>query len=214
MWKPWQQKTPTPNSTSPGEDLEQAAAETTAIPPSPKPEPEPVQNRPGFFARLFNRTAPTEERFLIKPEWARATVKVCFFPLAQFHHPAWEVTDEEAEKAAPEMQAFLQIVFDKYAPAILTRLSVRNPELLDLCLAMSWLAWTKYQLVAEQIEAAELLGKNPPSRVVPISGEARPAQESVEELEPVTCEKCGVEFASRKKCAEHLPCPGKKEPVN
>jgi hypothetical protein len=95
--------------------------------------------------------AADEEALLIKTEWAIVAVKGCFYPAAKFVHPAYAVSDEESEQVAPQMQMFLQMVADKYAPAMVARLANRYPEFWDLFAALGVLYYQKWRAVSKLI---------------------------------------------------------------
>jgi hypothetical protein len=103
--------------------------------------------------------AAAGESLIIRPEWALVAVKGCFYPAAKWIHPAYEATDEEAQKAAPQMQAFLQTIADKYAPAMIARLANRHPEFWDLVAALGILYYQKWdavtRIMAAEADAAE-----------------------------------------------------------
>jgi hypothetical protein len=96
-----------------------------------------------------------DDSLAIRPEWAEAAARLCFLPAARLSHPAYSLTDEEAEIISPKMQAFLQAVADKYAPAMLGRVANKYPEFFDLTAALGVLYWQKWRYVSklQQFEA-------------------------------------------------------------
>jgi hypothetical protein len=96
-------------------------------------------------------------KLTIREEWAKAAAEYCFYPAAKLIHPAYALADEEAEKIAPQMQEFLQVVADKYAPAALGRLSSKYPEFFDLTAALGVLYWQKWRYVSHlrRVEAEQ-----------------------------------------------------------
>ncbi len=99
-----------------------------------------------------------EEELIIKPEWALAVSKGCFYPAARWIHPAYSLNDEEAEKINPKMRAFLQAAADKYMPAQISLLANRFPEVWALLAVLGALYYQKYRVVskvmAEEAKAA------------------------------------------------------------
>lgn len=204
-----------PNSSDVNEQYEKAVADVgpefgaDTVPPTPVEAP-----KSSWWSRLWRREQ--EDRFLIRPEWARETVKSCFVPLAVYHHPSWELTDGEAERARPQMQVFLQAVADRYVPAILSRFATRHAELFDLTFALALLYWVKWKVVKRAMIAEKRVQRGP----VPIRSEAAAPERSPEEIaadesyvgpENVTCEKCGETFPNAREAGKHLPCPGPKK---
>lgn len=109
------------------------------------------------------------DRLEIRPEWAEAAARLCFLPAARLSHPAYSLTDAEAETIAPQIQALLQAVADKYAPALVGRVASRHPELFDAAAALGVLYWQKWRYVSK-LRAAELAEAAAKS-----DGEAAPA---------------------------------------
>src|SRR5205809_6715307 len=122
--KLWGQKSETESQPQAGGSFEEAAARVSA-------EVEQTHSPDGG--------APGEgeqDSLAIRPEWAEAAARLCFLPAARLSHPAYSLTDEEAEQISPKMQAFLQAVADKYAPAMLGRVANKYPEFFDLTAAL------------------------------------------------------------------------------
>lgn len=197
-------------------ELENAERETVAAPPedSAKQPPTsyeettggPAVERPGLFSRLFGAKPKQVEVFVIQPRWARGAVKACFIPLAKYQHPAWALTDEEAETVTPEMQTLLQATFDRYVPNVLNTWAARHTEIANLIIGLGSLYYMKYQAVNQVMLAEEAERK-----VIDI--DRKPDDVSVEGAEPVDvkmipalCGLCHVEFESREKYNAHLPC--------
>jgi hypothetical protein len=88
------------------------------------------------------------DRLDIRPEWAQAAARLCFLPAARLSHPAYALTDEEADSITPQIQALMQAVADKYAPALVGRVASRHPELFDAIAALGVLYWQKWRLVS------------------------------------------------------------------
>src|SRR5215467_8673258 len=149
-----------------GGDFEAAAARVSADFGSPAGLKESVEAGLG--------AAAGEDRLEIRPEWANAAARLCFLPAAKLSHPAYALTDEEAETITPQIQALLQAVADKYAPALVGRVASRHPELFDAAAALGVLYWQKWRMVskireAEAAEAAAKAAEAPlPDRVIPL----------------------------------------------
>jgi hypothetical protein len=180
-------------SERPGQDeFDRIAAEVaaeTAVPVSAEVVPGPEE----------------PERFIVSDEFAREFVKMPFAALAKFVHPAFAISDEEAEHGArmhrglvlqimpaprPPMQVCLQELADKYAPAMLAKMADNHRPLLTLIVAMSALGYAKWQTVAA-IAAAEKAARAateplapPPLKVVSINGEPAKPEEGGEEPVP------------------------------
>lgn len=211
FWK-HQKKTQTPNSNpriDADSELSSAERETVAAPvPEASPSESPVSEqaeRPGLFSRLFSKAKP-EQRFEIQPKWARGAVKACFMPLAKYQHPAWLLTDEEAEAVRPEMQGFLQAVFDKYVPTFLNAWASRHSEFANLAFAMGTLCYLKYQTVRDAMLAEEATRKVVEMSHPPVDSEVQEAKpETVNR--PMLCGICRAEFSGLNAYKLHLPCP-------
>lgn len=134
------------SKTEAGGEFEQAAARVTA-------EAEVEAGRVAGPEEL----AAGEDRLEIRTEWAEAASRACFFPAARLWHSAYALTDEEAEVISPKMQAFLQAVADKYAPAAIGRVASKYPEFFDLTAALGVLYWQKWRFVTKMraLDAAE-----------------------------------------------------------
>lgn len=147
------------------------------------------------------------EKLLVKVEWAQTSLEFCFLPLARLDHPAWALTEEESQKGAPTMQAFLQCVADRIAPAVLARVVNKYPEFMDLLGMLGVLYYQKYR----DVQALKRLEDSKGGRriaSVPRTESASPDAESVH------CDECGHDFSTREAAFAHLPCPGKNETKN
>jgi hypothetical protein len=131
-----------PNSAEAGGDFEAAAARVTVA--------EQVSD-----VAATAEAAAHGDRLEIRPEWAEAAARLCFLPAARLSHPAYALTDEEAQTISPQIQALLQAVADKYAPALVGRVASRHPELFDAVAALGVLYWQKWRYVSK-LQAAEL----------------------------------------------------------
>lgn len=129
------------NNAQAGGDFEAAAARVT------------VQEQVEDVAAA--ESAAHGDRLEVRPEWAEAAARLCFLPAARLSHPAYALTDEEAQTISPQIQALLQAVADKYAPALVGRMASRHPELFDAAAALGVLYWQKWRYVSK-LRAAEL----------------------------------------------------------
>jgi hypothetical protein len=144
MWN--RQKKAENQSEMGGGDFDAAAARVTAE-PIPGSDEEATRNA----SEMAGAIAEDGEDFIIREEWAEATARICFVPAAKLIHPAYALTDDEAESISPQMQAFLQAVADKYAPAAIARIANRYPELVDLVAALGILYYRKWKFVSRMI---------------------------------------------------------------
>ncbi|HLZ50832.1 MAG TPA: hypothetical protein VKP61_08785 [Candidatus Acidoferrum sp.] len=117
-----------------------------------------------------------ETQFIILEEWAEGAAKLCFVPASRLIHPAFKLTDAEAEDIGPKMQAFLQAVCDKWAPPLVARLMGKYPEFFDLLGAVSVLHYQKWRYVQKIVawEAQKKAEASQPGER-PIDAQADPA---------------------------------------
>lgn len=187
--------------------------------PAPKAEEAPETGAPrvSWWRRMWGQSAP-EERFVITPKWAVEVVKATSWPLETYVHPAWALSYEEASKAAPEMQTFLQAVVDKYLPLLMKRFVRRHSVLLDMLAALSLVYVAKYKAIQKELESAKS-GK-PVGVPTPIKRDVQDAiaeaqtkvdgeidhPETATGPESVVCESCQHTFKNALEAARHLPC--------
>jgi hypothetical protein len=196
------------------EDVEfNAASRETVAPPAPEPEAynpdaagdDSAEVKRGFFSRIFSKEKP-EAKFQIQPQWARGCVKVPFWALAKYSHPSWAVNDEEAERVRPEMQIFLQQIFDKYVPSLLNSWAAKHSEFTNLALAMVALGYVKYTVVRDAVEAETAARKivefDSAHEPIPSGGPEEPLPR------PSLCGSCKHEFPNANAYKAHLPCFG------
>ena len=193
MWTPFRKKNPEQAPSKPvenrGGDFDEAAARVTSV-------PLPKENAGGSEPEQQER----EERFTIREEWAEGTLRAIYWPLAEFHHPAWVITEEEARAGGPHLLPLMQAIADRYAPAFLGRLANRHSELFDALGFFAVLTWQKMKIVNRAIQE-EAVAKA--ARTVNGAG---PAPVPGEDADEHTCELCREVFSSRVKFAAHLPC--------
>jgi hypothetical protein len=184
-------------------DLNVAETETVKAPaPAPVEQNSEAEQpaKPGFFSRFFAKAKP-EEKFQIQPKWAIGATKALFVPLAKYQHPAWALSDEEAETVRPEMQTFLQAMFDRYVPSLLNSWASKHSEFTNLFLALGTLLYVKAKQVNESVAQAEALNKviempEPSDTEV----KAEPASARIPQL----CGRCQKEFKSQEEYRAHL----------
>jgi len=192
-----------------------SAARDTVAPPAPEPEPynpdavgdDSADAKPGFFSRIFSKQKP-EAKFQIQPKWARGCVKLPFAALAKYSHEEWRLSEEEAESVRPEMQVFLQAVFDKYVPGLLNTWAAHHSEFANVLLAMLALGYVKYNGVQEAVRI-----ENAPRNImeIPSPTAGNPSGTAPEETapsRPKLCGSCKREFPGDKAYTAHLPCFG------
>jgi hypothetical protein len=168
--KMWGQSKQHQNAVAGGDEFDAAAARVSAEVAEPGPGAAAVEPEP-------------ENSLEIRPEWAEAAARLCFVPAAKLVHPAYALEDGEAAAISPQMQAFLQAVADKYAPAALGRVASKYPEFFDLAAALGVLYWQKWRHVSriQRLEAEErtaaLAGKPSGESAAPVSIRAARAGE-------------------------------------
>ena len=143
--KMWGQSRQHQNAVTGGDEFDAAAARVSAeVAEEPGPGAAAVEPEP-------------ETALVIRVEWAETAARLCFVPPARLVHPAYALEDREAAAIAPQMQAFLQAVADKYAPAALGRVASKYPEFFDLAAALGVLYWQKWRHVSriQKLEAEE-----------------------------------------------------------
>lgn len=133
---------------SPADDLGAAAAETEAPAaaasslPREKQAPEPAEAH--------------EQLHGLPLEVGEIGVRLCFYPLARFSHPAWMPTGEEIEPIAPKMVVLVEAVLDRALPQVLTRFLNKYPEAAPVVLGMASLAYVRFKAVrAVMLEEAK-----------------------------------------------------------
>jgi hypothetical protein len=171
MRVPWA-KSETNQNAAAGGSFEEAAARVTAE------SPEVAAAADAFIA-----AESEQDSLAIRPEWAEAAARLCFLPAARLSHPAYTLTDEEAEIISPKMQVFLQAVADKYAPALVGRVANKYPEFFDLTAALGVLYWQKWRYVSKirAMEASERAEKEASEKPGPVSVETLPPRPKVGE---------------------------------
>jgi hypothetical protein len=189
QWNPWKTKTSLPlEQKSPGSNAQAEFQEAAR---------QVVEEQP--TAPASSPVSPTDsgpeilEKLNVSEDHAREVVKICFWPLAHYVDPLWALSDEEAQPATPKMQAFLQWLLMKYAPAVTLKLAARFPEILAVAVAMALVAWRKAQIVMAAQQSAQPAQAGEPATPEP-------------ETYWLDCEVCGKGFVSREALGAHLPC--------
>ena len=155
MWGSKNQKTDGITSGG-GIDFESAAARVTAAEVADPLEAESAEAR----AFVANAMAADEGGELeIRPEWAVAIARSPYALIAKFYHPAFALSDEQAEKLGPKLLPLIRKVTDVWIPKWLAGASNRNPEMTDAVLALAvtgYVQWMHVQKIQEsEREAAE-----------------------------------------------------------
>jgi len=193
VWKPWSQSKPESPANPPEEKRTTGSAAFEEIASEFSEPARPQETRE-------SERAPEQEKLVISIEWAQGALEGCFVPLAKLDHPAWALSPEEAQKGAPKMQAFLQAVTDRIAPAILARVVNKYPEFTDLLGMLAILGLAKYQQVRKlKLMDAHLRTEK---TVASVDGRTTVTAESIH------CDECGKDFPDRETAFAHLPCPG------
>ncbi len=228
MWKPWKssdefqtqapEKKPIPSASGSDREFQAAVEETTAQPEvSPEPSAPEPEKRASFWERFKIAGRKEPVGITVKDKWARGVVKVCFLPLAKYDHPAWRLTDSEAEMARPEMQEFLQALSNRYTPGLLARFEKRHPEFVDMLVAMVSLYYVKYKAVSLVVLAEEARGEARKARSREEAGKVTQFGVSPEEAKnyevevpehPFHCFRCGANFDTWESQSTH-DCPAK-----
>src|SRR5260370_18013462 len=141
-----------------GTDFETAAARVTAA-VLHNPEEDPgLSEKPGDG----KPNAPEDEsgdRLEIRPEWAVAIARSPYALVAKIYHPAFALSDEQAEKLGPKILPLIRKATDVWIPSWLAGVSNRNPEMFDAVAALAVAAavqWTHVGKVRQaEAEAAE-----------------------------------------------------------
>ncbi len=160
-----------------GSDFESAAARVTA-----EVLPNPAED-PGLYEKRGdgNPDAPEDEsgdRLEIRPEWAVAIARSPYALVAKLYHPAFALSDEQAEKLGPKLLPLIRKITDVWIPAWLAGASNRNPEMTDAVLALAmtgYVQWMHVQKIQEsEREAAENAKRVKGERVteMPLSSDA------------------------------------------
>jgi hypothetical protein len=133
-----------------GIDFDAAAARVTA-----EPEPgsdEEVNRNAEFVADAIE--SEESEKLEIRPEWAVLMARAPYAVVARFYHPAFALTDEQAEKLGPKMLPLIRKVTDVWIPSWLAGVSNRNPEVFDAVAALAVTGFIQWQHV-QKIQQAE-----------------------------------------------------------
>ena len=86
---------------------------------------------------------------LIRPEWAVFVGRSLFGVGAKFYHPAFALSDEQAEALGPKLLPLIQKVTDEWVPTWLGSVGNRNPELFDAVAAIAVTGLVQWQYVAK-----------------------------------------------------------------
>ena len=143
-WKsPWKKKAtaeaPGGADSSPADDLEAAAADTEA--------PAAAASLPRKEEVTASADLPHEALHGLPLEVGEIGVRLCFYPLARFNHPAWMPTSEEIEPIAPKMVVLVEALLDRALPQVLTRFLNKYPEAAPVVLGMASLGYVRFKAV-------------------------------------------------------------------
>jgi hypothetical protein len=153
MWFEKNKQTESPNQNPGGIDFDTAAARVTAE-SLPNPEEDPgLYEQPGDG----NPNAPEDEsseRLEIRPEWAVFLARSPYAIVSKFYHPAFALSDQQAEKLGPKILPLIRKVTDVWIPSWLAGVSNRNPEMFDAVAALAVTGFFQWQTV-QKIQQAE-----------------------------------------------------------
>ena len=138
-----------------GIDFDTAATRVTAE-PAPESDEEVTRNANEVADAMADAEGETLE---IRPEWAVAIARSPYAIVARFYHPAFALTDEQAEKLGPKLLPLIRKVTDVWIPKWLAGVSNRNPEVFDAVAALAvtgYVQWVNVQKIQQaEREAAE-----------------------------------------------------------
>lgn len=132
-----------------GIEYEDAAAHVTAQDPLPGSDEEVTANMEDMAAAMMEG-----ETLEIRPEWAAGIARSPFSLVSKFYHPAFALSDAQAQKLGPKIVPLIKKLTDVWIPSWLAGASNRNPEIVDALGAFLIVAWVQYQNV-ERIRAEE-----------------------------------------------------------
>ncbi len=165
-----------------GTDFESAAARVTAADMTDPLEAESAEARAAFANAIADGIPGDEgETLEIRPEWAVAIARSPYALVAKFYHPAFALSDEQAEKLGPKLLPLIRKVTDVWIPKWLAGASNRNPEMTDAVLALAmtgYVQWMHVQKIQEsEREAAENAKRVKGERVTEMPLRSDPAVE-------------------------------------
>src|SRR5258708_28399980 len=135
-----------------GIDFDSAAKRVTAeVLPNPEEDPG-LYEQPGDG----NPNAAEDEgdRLEIRPEWAVAIARSPYSGIAKFYHPAFALSDQQAERLGPKILPLIRKITDVWIPSWLAGVSNRNPEMSDAVFALAFVGYVQWQTV-QKIQQAE-----------------------------------------------------------
>lgn len=121
-----------------GSSFDEAAARVTGV---LEPEPAPPS--------ADSETVVVGERLEIRPEWAEWFVRQPFEIGARLYHPAFAISDAQAEALGPKVLPLMQKIANEWIPSWLGSVGNRNPELLDAVSAIAVTAFFQWQYVGK-----------------------------------------------------------------
>jgi hypothetical protein len=145
----FKEKMESPNPNPGGIDFDTAAARVTAE-PAPGSDEEVNRNAEFVAAAIESDEGETLE---IRPEWAVLIARSPYAVVASFYHPAFALTDGQAEKLGPKILPLIRKVTDVWIPSWLAGVSNRNPEIFDAVAALALTGFLQWQNVQKIIQA-------------------------------------------------------------
>ena len=128
-------ETETGNQSQPqaGGSFEEAAARVSAeVPREDAPE---------------TAAAEEGETLELRPEWGVIIARAPFELVSKFYHPAFALSDEQAEYLGPKLLPLVKKFTDEWIPSWLAGVSNRNPEVTDALGAFLYVGFIQWQYV-------------------------------------------------------------------
>lgn len=158
-------KSQSPNQNPGGIDFDTAAARVTA-----ETEDTGVEFAKELRDNVHGSAAAAEddgETLEIRPEWAVFLARTPYALVSKFYHPAFALSDEQAEKLGPKLLPLIRKVTDVWIPSWLAGVSNRNPEMTDAIAALCVTGYFQYLNVQKIMEAEAEAAEN----AKPVRGE-------------------------------------------
>src|SRR5260221_1026809 len=116
-----------------------------------------MRNLGGFdeVRRVVEEAAAEDSEHLeIRPEWAVFLARTPYALVAKLYHPAFALSDQQAEKLGPKILPLIRKITDVWIPSWLAGVSNRNPEMSDAVFALAFIGYVQWQNV-QKIQQAE-----------------------------------------------------------
>lgn len=144
-----------------GTDFEAAAARVTAEAVTEEPNADAERAAANYGkSDLADALQGETEKLEIRPEWAVWIARSPYALGAKLWHPAFALSDEQAEKLGPKLLPLIRKVTDVWIPSWLAGASNRNPELTDAVLALAVTGYVQYMHVQKVIQAEAEAAEN------------------------------------------------------